>query len=214
MLRPRSVNIEYPKRPSDLKTFYDTNLKKSLIATLFVLNLLVFLSPKISLQPEEMTPPQITIEVENIPVTRQTRRRPPPPRPTVPVPSDDESIPEDETIEETTLKYTTFYDDVAEGVPVLSGVSVTPPKPIAWVFPEYPEEEKKRGVQGVVKLSIHVNEKGKVVDVVVLENTTGSEKCAQAAVEAAYGSRFFPAREGKKPVSYWISQPYRFDLKD
>ncbi|RMF58816.1 MAG: TonB family protein, partial [Calditrichaeota bacterium] len=71
----------------------------------------------------------------------------------------------------------------------------------------------KKGVHGVVKLSIHVDEKGRVTEVVVVENTTGSEKCAQAAVDAAYGSRFYPAKEGNKAVSFWISQPYRFDLR-
>lgn len=162
---------------------------------------------------EEKPLPNIIIDIENIPATRQVHRNPPPPKPTIPVPTDEESIPEDITIEETTLKYTNTFDDTPEGIPGITGISLSPPKPIAWVFPEYPEEEKKKGVRGIVKLSLHIDEKGKVIEVIVLENTTESEKCAQAAIEAAYGSRFFPAREGNKPVSYWLSQPYRFDIK-
>jgi len=208
------VEIDYPKSDADARDTYSLNLKKALTATLLFCTLLVLLSPRVELRQEEISPPQITIDVESIPITRQTRRKPPPPRPKIPVPSDDETIPDDETIEETTLRYTTFYDDFPDGVPDFRGVRVTPPKPIAWVFPEYPAEEKKRGVQGTVKLSLHISEQGKVVEVVVLENTTGSEKCAQAAIAAAYGSRFFPAREGNTPVSYWMSQPYRFDLRD
>ncbi|MFQ5674745.1 MAG: energy transducer TonB [bacterium] len=160
---------------------------------------------------EEAEPPNIVINVENIPITNQTRIKPPPPRPTVPVPSEDESIPEDATIEETTLKYANIFED--EGPPGMPSTRFIPPKPIAWVFPEYPEEEKKKGVHGVVKLSIHIDEKGKVIEVVVLDNTTNSEKCAQAAVDAAYGSRFRPARDGARTVNFWITQPYRFDIK-
>ncbi|MFQ5603042.1 MAG: energy transducer TonB [bacterium] len=146
-------------------------------------------------------------------MTRQVRRNPPPPKPTVPIPSDDETIPEDETIMETTLNYSNIFDQTPDGFPGVRGLKLTPPRPLAWVFPEYPEDEKKKGVQGTVKLSIHIDKTGKVVEVVVLENTTGSQKCAQAAREAALGSRFVPAREGNKPVSFWLTQPYRFDLR-
>ena len=208
------MKIEYLKTDADARGSYTLNVKRAVVITLVLLNSLVLLSPKVKLKSEDVTPPQITIDVENIPITRQSRRTPPPPRPTVPVPSDDETIPEDETIEETTLKYTTFYDDFPNGVPAFKGIRITPPKPLALAFPEYPEKEKKRGVQGVVKLSVHVSKRGKVIEVVVLENTTGSEKCAQAAIEAAYGSRYFPAKEGNKFVSYWISQPYSFGLRN
>ncbi len=182
------------------------------ISVLVLLQILVLITPHIGIEPSEAEVLPINIEVENIPVTRQLRRSPPPPKPTVPVPSDDESIPEDETIEETNLRLSTFFDD-ANGMTAPS-VTLVPAKPIAWVFPEYPEEEKKKGVQGVIRLSIHINSLGKVVEVLVIENTTNSERCAQAAVAAAYGSRFFPARERGQAVGSWITQPYRFNIEE
>ncbi len=208
------MHIEQQKYNSDLKSSYGLNLRKSVIVTLACFILLIYLSPRISVKVEQSDLSNIIIDVENIPITHQLRRKPPPPKPQLPVPSDDESIPEDETIEETTLKYTNIFDYTPDGVPGIGGKSSTPPRPIAWVFPEYPEDEKKKGVKGVVRLSIHINEQGKVIEVVVLSNTTGSQKCAKAAIDAAYGSRFFPAKEGKKAVNYWITQPYRFDLKE
>lgn len=205
--------MDFQKIKADFHSQFSINIKKAFVITLAFFNLFVFISPRIKLSIKEVGPPNISINVENIPITRQTRMKPPPKKPTVPVPSEDETIPEDVTIEETTLKYTNIFDDLP-GVPGITGVNMTPPKPIAWVFPEYPEKEKKRGVQGVVKLSIHIDDKGKVVEVVVLDNTTRSEKCAQAAVEAAYGSRFRPAKEGNRAVDFWITQPYRFDIKN
>lgn len=207
-----AVLLDYKKNGSDLKSSYSLNVKKALVVTLVFLNVLVLISPRLEVQTEPGYGTHIQINVENIPITRQIRRSPPPPKPTIPIPSDDESIPEDETIEETTLRYTTFFDEIPDGAPP-TGAKLSPPRPLAWVFPEYPEDEKKKGVQGIVKLSIHINDKGRVVEAVVIANTTRSEKCAQAAIEAAFGSRFTPAKEGTKPISYWITQPYRFDLK-
>lgn len=204
----------FKKRSSDSKSEYNKNLEKSLILTLTSLIALIYLSPRLSVQIEEQNPPNIILTVENVPLTRQVRISPPPPKPTVPVPSEDEIIPEDVTIEETTLKYTNLFDETLPGLRGFSGVNIVPPRPIAWVFPEYPEEDKKKGVKGLVKLSIQIDEHGRVVEAVVIKNTTGSENCARAAIEAAYGSRFFPAMEGNKPVKYWITQPYRFDLSD
>ena len=206
------MEIQFTKLGADDRSQYSLNVKKSLVFSLLFFNLLIFFFPRIDISPDEPKGVGIVINVENIPSTRQMRRNPPPPKPTIPVPSDDESIPEDETIEETTLKLTNIFDDT-EGMPGLTGTVISPPKPIAWVFPEYPDSERKKGVQGEVKLSIHINSKGRVIEVIVLDNSTGSAKCAQAAKEAAFGSRFYPAKEGAKPVDYWITQPYRFDLK-
>jgi TonB family protein len=208
------LQLEYRKSGADLKSSYALNLKKSLIVALVFQILFIYLFPSLDSSPRQFDGPNIVIDVENIPITRQTRQPSPPPKPSVPIPTDDEAIPEDETIEETTLKYTTVFDYTPENAPGFSGNNITPPRPLAWVFPEYPESDRKKGVKGVVKLSIHISEQGRVVEVVVLDNTTGSEKCAEAAIAAARGSRFLPAREGTRAIDYWITQPYRFELRN
>lgn len=202
----------YKKIKSDGKSQYRINIERSLMLTLLLFIILIYISPRLDVKLEEKQLSNFIISVENIPVTHQLRRLPPPPKPTVPVPSEDESIPEDETIPETILNQDRLLDDLTEGLIGIAGNNVMPPRPIAWVFPEYPEDEKKKGVRGTVKLSIHINEKGNVIEVLVIENTTGSQKCAKAAIEAAYRSRFQPAREGNKAINFWIIQPYRFDL--
>jgi len=208
------LQLEYKKSSADLKSSYALNIKKSLIVALVLLILAIHFFPQMQLSPSKFENPNVIIEVENIPITRQLRQASPPPKPTVPIPTNEETVPEDETIEETTLKYTTLFDYTPESAPGLPGANITPPRPLAWVFPEYPESDRKKGVKGVVKLSIHISPQGKVVEVVVLDNTTGSEKCAVAAVAAAYGSRFLPAREGGRAINYWITQPYRFELRN
>ncbi|RMF63053.1 MAG: hypothetical protein D6743_11295, partial [Calditrichaeota bacterium] len=110
------MNVEFKKVLADWPESYTLNIKRALVVTLAFFNLLVYLSPRIEVHPDQKPPPQITITAENIPVTRQIRRTPPPPKPTVPVPSEDESIPEDVTIEETTLKYTNIFADTPDGI--------------------------------------------------------------------------------------------------
>lgn len=210
----KTQNVAFPKTEADRKSNYRLNFKKALTLTLAVFLILVNLLPRISVEVEEPGTPHIPISVEHIPATRQVHVPPPPPRPAVPVPTESEEAPADETIEEFDLKMSDLFAESSEGPRRPVDPHVVPPRPIAWVFPEYPEEMKKKGIRGVVKLSIQVDESGEVAEVIVLENSTGSEKCAEAAVAAAYGSRFYPATRDGKPVQYWITQPYRFDFNE
>lgn len=155
------------------------------------------------------------VMVEHVPVTLQGKRKPPPPRPAVPVPSDNDEIPAEETIEPIDLDY--YADNGADGGAGIGDVGIggptqVPPRPIAWVIPEYPKKVRKKGIKGEVKVSIEIDVTGRVIDAVVIENTTGSELCAQSAIKAALASRFIPARENGKPKKDWLIMPYRFDL--
>ena len=155
------------------------------------------------------------VSVENIPVTHQGKKKPPPPRPAVPIPSDSEDIPSEETIEPIEFEFFVDTGDDGGGGAGDEGVGAptrVPPRPIAWVIPEYPEREKKKGVKGEVKVSIQIDVTGKVIDAVVVENTTGSDLCAQSAIRAALASRFIPAKINGKPEEDWLIMPYRFDL--
>lgn len=155
------------------------------------------------------------VAVEHIPVTRQGKRKPPPPRPAVPVPVENDDIPEEETIDPVDVAY--FANDGADGGAGteddgIGTQGIVPPRPIAWVIPEYPDKERKRGVRGEVTLSLEIDARGRVVEAIVLENSTGSDLCAEAAKRAALASRFIPAKKLGKPTTYWLIQPYRFDL--
>ncbi|MFQ5631449.1 MAG: TonB family protein [bacterium] len=155
------------------------------------------------------------VSVENIPITHQGKKKPPPPKPAVPIPSDSEDIPSEETIEPIDFDFFVDNGDAGGGGLGDEGVGAparVPPRPIAWVIPEYPEKEKKKGIKGEVKISIQIDVTGKVIDAVVVENTTGSELCAQSAIRAALASRFIPAKINGKPEEDWLIMPYRFDL--
>lgn len=197
------------------KAGYSRRFERSLIAALALVIMLFYFSHDFIMRFETPEVKTVILEVQNIPQTRQGAQRPPPPKPSLPVVMEDDIIPEDETIEPTTLEFSPLPSSGETGglVGGLEGGEVSQPKPVAFVFPQYPEEERKRGVRGEVRVSLEVNERGKVVSATVIENTTGSELCAQAAVKAALATRFLSAKGARGPVASWVILPYRFDYR-
>lgn len=202
--------MDFRKTRADKHLQYTLNLQKALIVTLLAFIFLVHLRLGIDLDSEPQPLPKIIIDVENIPATRQAHRPLPPKKPAVPVPSDDVALPEDLTIQEMDLSFSEMSGVAQQPAAMIK----KPPRPIIWQLPEYPESERKSRVEGFVKANIHVDATGKVTEVIILENSTNNDKCAQAARKAAFASRFLPAQENGKAVPAWISQQYEFRIKE
>ena len=197
------------KKQTDLKKLYQITFEKSMIVSLLLVIAFFHLCPAPKQKYREQKALIPGFIVENVPVTRQGVRPRPPARPALPIPVDDPAMAEDETIEPTTLvlDFASYFGDGGFG---LHSTPIYPPRPVVQVMPEYPEEEKKRGVSGTVVLSVEVNERGKVTGVVVVSNTTGSELCAKAAINAVRKCRFLPAQRGKTPVAAWTTCSFGF----
>lgn len=149
------------------------------------------------------------VVIDDIPITRQAIKRPIPPRPVVPIPSDDPTIPEDLTIEETELDFEPLAPfQVAEGIQV-----IIPPRPIAEVIPEYPKiKTKNGGTRAVIELALFVDKEGLVKNVQMIRNSTPIKAFEQSAIEAAYQTRFIPAKKKDQPISVWFNKKYTFDI--
>lgn len=198
-----------PKKETDLKKLYPLTFEKSMIVSLLLVIAFFHICPAPKHKTREQKPLITGFIVEDVPITRQGVRRPPPVRPAMPIPVDDPPMAEDETIEPTTLNLdlSAYFGEGGFGANL---TPILPPRPQVQVIPEYPAKEKKRGVSGTVVLSVEVNEVGTVTAVVVMENTTDSELCAKAAVKAARKCRYLPARRGKTPVTAWTTCSYSF----
>lgn len=190
---------------------YRIRFEKALTLSLALLITLFLVFPRFTIKPRVFERVYFIPAIESIPMTRQGGRPTPPRRPAVPVPVDDPRIPLDETIETTDLDYNVWqYNPEGMGGPVGGQPRIIPPRPMAEVFPEYPEEAKKRGLKGSVKLSIFIDVHGNVTEVVVISNTTGSDECAKEAVKAARASRFLPAQQAGEPIGTWTIREYGF----
>ena len=180
---------------------------------LVILNFLVF--PRFGNSLEFDNVEQIIIENIDIPQTQQIDNTPPPARPSIPVPSDDEDIAEDLTLDE--LDFDDFSNLDAPPPPP-SGPKVVfipyddPPIAMSPIRPLYPEIAQEAGIEGVVVVQAFIDEKGRVKETLILKGVpnTGLD---EAAMEAIRKTRFRPAKQRERAVGVWISIPVNFKLK-
>jgi len=90
----------------------------------------------------------------------------------------------------------------------IQGTDTIPPRPILQVMPQYPKDERK--VSGKIQLLVKVNASGRVESVIVASNTTDNPAFEKTAIDAAYASRYRPARYNKIDVPAWTSCEYVF----
>lgn len=168
----------------------------------------------------------VEIEVEEIPPTEQIMRPPAPPRPAVPVPTEAEEIPEEETIE------ATDFDLMSTPLPPPPEISEKdasdvyqfipydePPEMIGGMAAllsvlEYPEIARKAGMEARVIIGVYVDEKGKTIKTQVLQPSGAKLGFEEAASAALMKMKWKPAYQRDRPVAVWISVPVSFKLRD
>ena len=198
-----------------LKTKYPIVVRLTTLIgiSLVTLNFLLFPRFGSSLEFEDIE--QVIIENIDIPQTQQIDNTPPPARPSIPVPSDDEDIADDLTLDE--LDFDDFSNLDAPPPPP-SGPKVVyipyddPPVAMSPIRPRYPEIAQEAGIEGVVVVQAFIDEKGRVKETLILKGVpnTGLD---EAAMEAIRKTRFRPAKQRERAVGVWISIPVNFRLK-
>jgi len=198
-----------------LKTKYPIVVRLTTLIgiSLVILNFLLFPRFGNSLEFENIE--QVIIENIDIPQTQQIDNTPPPARPSIPVPSDDEDIADDLTLDE--LDFDDFSNLDAPPPPP-SGPKVVfipyddPPVAMSPIRPRYPEIAQEAGIEGVVVVQAFIDEKGRVKETLILKGVpnTGLD---EVAMEAIRKTRFRPAKQRERAVGVWISIPVNFRLK-
>ncbi len=160
---------------------------------------------------------QEEIETFDIPQTEQIKLPEPPPRPSVPVASEDEFFDEDITIEDTDLE---DFDDW-EAPDSNSGKQfeyiaheVVPkeyPGMVISDLVQYPENAKTVGMEGKVTIAAFITKKGKPKNAYIIKGVF--ESLDQAALTAVNKSRWIPAKNNGKKVAVWVMIPVVFKLK-
>ena len=180
---------------------------------LVIMNFLMF--PRFQNAMEFEGVDQIIIENIDIPQTQQIDNTPPPARPSIPVPSDDEDIADDLTLDE--LDFDDFSNmDAPPPPPSGPKVAFIPydlaPRAKSAIKPIYPEIAQEAGIEGVVVVQAFIDERGRVKETLILKGVpnTGLD---EAAMEAIRRTKFHPAEQRERPVAVWISIPVNFRLK-
>jgi len=87
------------------------------------------------------------------------------------------------------------------------------PKAIGKVEPVYPEEAKRRNIEGTLKLMLKIDDLGRVLSAEVVEATPPGV-FDEAALEAFREARFQPAMKDGRPVRYQAYIRVDFKLED
>jgi protein TonB len=86
------------------------------------------------------------------------------------------------------------------------------PEMVKQFQPDYPDEAVKNKLEGMVWVSLWIDESGKVAEAKVTK--TDNEVFNQAAIDAGKRWIFKPAVAKGKPVAVWVMVPFRFMLND
>ena len=207
---------------ANLKLIYKKVIEIGLIISLAFCIILLQAFKKFKEAVVEEKTVDIKIEVQEIPQTEQVKMPPPPSRPAVPIETESDDIPEDETIEMTDLDLTELPPPpppppTDEDAATIFVPYDEPPQPIGGFAAiqrnlVYPEIARKAGVEGKVTVHVQIDEKGKVVNTKILKSL-GNNGCDEAAVDAIKSVRWKPAMQRDRPVKVWVAIPVVFKLK-
>lgn len=214
----------HKKPDKDLKLSYRKTLEVGFIGSLFLHLILFQVAPELVGPQELRSEHDIIINVAEIPPTEQRQPLKRPPRPSVPVPTMDEDVPEDLTIESTELDLSEIpppppfeEDDTFEHYQFI--VYDEPPTPIGGYASiqknlVYPKVAQKTGLEGYVVIGLLIDENGRPLKTEVLKPCGSNIGFEAAAINALKSVRWRPARQRDLPVKVWISIPVRFSLRD
>jgi protein TonB len=206
-----------------LKLKYRRTIEFTLVLSLAALIFVFQAWKRIERQVETVEKVDIKIEVNEVPQTEQQKRAPAPQRPSVPIESEDEDIPEDATIETTEIDLNELpppppppKEEVDESTQIFVAYD-EPPAPIGGFAAiqknlVYPEIARKAGVEGRVVVNVLIDEKGTVRDTKILKSL-GNNGCDEAAIAAIKSVKWKPAKQRDKPVKVWVGIPVVFMLK-
>tara|TARA_B100001123_G_C15247293_1_gene1001416 strand:+ start:855 stop:1466 length:612 start_codon:yes stop_codon:yes gene_type:complete len=193
---------------------YSVRIRKVILVIIIFLVCLFFLVPRFfeEVQASDMND-DFELETFDIPPTEMIQQQKPP-KPSIPVPEDDEYIDEDLTIEDTDFDSWDDWDapSASTGPNIKFIPFDTAPKPRIPIKPIYPEIAKEAGIEGVVYIQFFIDIKGNVTEAYVQKGVpnTGLDEAALSAVKK---SKWKPARQREKKVGVWQTVPVRFELK-
>jgi len=205
---------------------YRKKLEFGLIVGLFILITIFQISKRYETKSLADNKTSILIDVvEEIPQTIQQNRTPAPSRPSVPIASEDETLPEDETIELTNIDFEEVplppppppESEIDDSIPIFVPYD-EPPAPIGGMAAilknlVYPEVARRAGVEGLVILHLHIGASGEILHVKVMKSL-GIDDMDQSAINAVRAVKWKPAMQRDMPIAVWYSVPIRFALTE
>ena len=183
-------------RADPLLEHYPVRIREVTLGVIFGIAILFYIFPRFLGEANKIaTTVQQEIETFDIPQTEQIKLPEPPPRPSIPVASEDEFFDEDITIDDMDMEN---FDDweapsnVNMRFEYIAREVEPSPYPGFTVedFVEYPELAKEAGIEGRVIIAAFINKKGVPKNVYLVKGVF--ESLDQTALNAVKQSRWIP----------------------
>jgi protein TonB len=200
----------------DLKLKFQKVFEASLVITLLLVILFLYAFKKFEAEYQLEKTVDVKIETIDIPQTEQFNRPPPPARPSIPIASEDEDIPDELTIDETEIDFTQPIEEAPppppdEEEPIVEFYALSEkPEVLNREEPRYPELARKAGIEGMVVVKVLIGTKGDVEKVEVVKSHPMLD---ESAMEAAKKFKFKPGKQRDRVVKVWMTIPFTFKLK-
>jgi protein TonB len=193
----------------------------SLCATLVLMILIFKFAPEYKPDGGSLIAKQEMVKFEDIDLTRQENRPPPPPRPHIPIEAPSDEALDDVELHDTELNIAQevapppprmvddeeqYFVAVEEMPQVIGGVEAIQRNV------SYPELAVRAGVQGRVFVMAYVNTDGRVAKAEVVKGIGAG--CDEAAMEAVLKARFIPGKQRGIAVRVRVVVPVVFRLRN
>jgi protein TonB len=195
----------------------ENRIYHSFIFSLSILSICFFTWPKFDLNIRKLhSVDQFPIILEEIPLAKPPDRLPEPVRPIIPIPSDEDELPDPAEISmiETIGQWTPGQDfpEPQGGIPEIVDFVLVAEKPtvIKKVTPQYPPLAKAAGIEGLVVVKVLIDTHGDVEKAEVIKSIPMLD---DAALSAGLEFKFKPGKQREKLVRVWMSIPFQFHLK-
>ncbi len=205
-------------RIDPLLDHYPVRIREVTFGVTFGIAILFYLFPRFLGEAKKFEKTiQEEIETFDIPQTEQIKLPEPPPRPSIPVASEDEFFDEDITIEDTDLEDFDDWEAPASNNNMKFEYIAREVEPQPYPgfrvedFVEYPELAKEAGIEGRVIIAAFINKKGQAKNCYIVKGVF--ESLDQEALKAVQKSRWIPAKQQGKRIGVWVNIPVSFKLK-
>lgn len=204
------------KDPSvDLRAKYQKMLEASMLVALVILVGMFYAFKKFNIAIKLPQSPDIKIEVMEIPKTQQIQRPPAPPKPAIPIESEDDDLLDDVTIEENVFEFNKADEAPPPPPPeedeVFEFFAVSEkPQIIKKEVPVYPDLARRAQIEGKVVVTVTIDKQGNVEKADIFKSVPMLD---EAAIAAAMRCKFKPAKQRDKFVKVKMNIPFDFKLR-
>lgn len=198
---------KYPE--ADLKRYSEIIYEKSALLALLISTLLFVVVKGTSDLAYDTDKIESIVAFDIPPEIQQQQQIKAPPRPSIPIETESEEVPDDVTIAETIID--TVWTPPPEPDEAVWFVAYDePPTIITKIEPKYPSLARRAGIEGTVRVMVGVDEQGKVIEARVVGSIPGLD---EAAIDCVKQWVFTPAMQRDRPVRVKIAVPVTFKLR-